>query len=86
MYESENINKILEMEELNLEEKLWLNRIGFLCFKKNAKFEHFYDLVRKLQNSNLESKLKLVVDLADVDNDELITKHEIEAIFVPSIV
>ncbi|CAD8209485.1 unnamed protein product [Paramecium octaurelia] len=86
MYESENINKILEMEELNLEEKLWLNRIGFLCFKKNAKFEHFYELVRKLQNSNLESKLKLVLDLADMDNDELITKHEIEAIFVPSIV
>lgn len=48
MYESENIIKIIEMEELNLEEKLWLNRIGFLCFKKNPKFEHFYDLIRKL--------------------------------------
>ncbi|CAD8128142.1 unnamed protein product [Paramecium sonneborni] len=85
-YESENINKILEMEELNLEEKIWLNRIAFLCFKKNFEKQQFFDYVRKLQNNNLESKLKLVLDLADVDNDGNITKHEIEAIFVTSIV
>lgn len=47
--ESQNIAKILNINELNVEDKLFLNRIAFLTFKKfknKAKFENFYKICK----------------------------------------
>jgi hypothetical protein len=53
-YDSENIVEILKMDELNLEEKIWLNRIGFLCSKKGEKFDFFYNCTKTLQTGSLD--------------------------------
>lgn len=53
-YDSENIVEILKMDEFNLEEKIWLNRIGFLCFKKGEKNVFFYNCTKTLQTGSLD--------------------------------
>ena len=74
------------MDELNLEEKIWLNRIGFLCSKKGEKFDFFYNCTKILQTGTLEQKIELLVDFSDLDNDGQVTKQEIMDIFTTSVV
>jgi len=57
--ESRNMQKILEIDQLNIEEKLFLNRLAFICFKKNRGnllLNSFTNLARYSQEGKLEKK------------------------------
>lgn len=57
--------------DLNLEEKLWLNRVVFLTLKREKDISYFKDLMLFFNNQKpIESKMKFLCELADEDDDE----------------
>lgn len=68
---SEQFDKIIDDPDFNIEEKLFLNRLAFLCFKNdiNATFDDYLKLCTILVDGMFEQKIKLLIDLIDEDND-----------------
>lgn len=68
---SQEFQAILEMENFNTEDKLFLNKIAFLIFRRHstlATYEHFYASCKKLQEGNEVQKLFLLLNLIDEDD------------------
>jgi len=68
--------KFFGLSSFNLEEKILINRVAFLTFKKRgakATYQDFEKHMKTLQEGNLEAKLMLFFDLIDEDSDGLIS-------------
>ncbi|KAL4481466.1 hypothetical protein ABPG74_007555 [Tetrahymena malaccensis] len=87
LQESRAFRTILNMTEFNIEEKLFLNRIAFLVFKRyrqKVTFKNFYSLCKILQEGFSEQKFILLLDFIDEDDSQEIDKDEIKKIFYTS--
>jgi hypothetical protein len=72
-----------------VEDKLFLNRLVFLAFKRHrhlALFKNFYDYCKILQEGLLEQRILLLSDLIDVSDDGEISKDEVIRLLVPSVI
>jgi len=71
----------------NVEEKLFLNRIAFLVFKRRgstATFNDIYKILRVLQDGPLEGKVFALFDLMDEDEDGYVNKDDMTKFFKAS--
>jgi len=68
----EYVRKFVDDENYNIEEKLMLNRIAFLNFKKRGgltKYTHFYRHVKTMEEGTFENKLFVFFEMVDEDDD-----------------
>ncbi|CAD8082237.1 unnamed protein product [Paramecium sonneborni] len=80
---------LIEDSTLRIEDKIFLNRIGFYLFRKKkqlAEIQLFLKYCSHLQIGQLEQKVILFFDLLDLNEDEEISKDELENQFLLSFV
>ncbi|CAK83449.1 unnamed protein product (macronuclear) [Paramecium tetraurelia] len=80
---------LIEDASLRIEDKIFLNRIAFCLFRKKknlAEIQLFLKQCSTLQLGQLEQKVILFFDLLDLNEDEEISKDELENQFLLSFV
>ena len=76
----------------NTEEKLFANRIAFLCFKQHGLSKKavwpgiFMERIKTLQTGSFEDRCSLLFKMGDEDDDTLITQGEMRKIFKQSFI
>lgn len=76
----DEVKKFFELKKFNLEEKLWMNRIAFMIFKKRGAkttYNDFYRQLKILEEAPLEAKVLLLFDLVDEDGDGSISVNDL---------
>ena len=79
-----SFEKIIEWPDLNIEDKLFINRMAFLIFKKyrlKANYKHFYKKLTDLQRGDFTELCDIFFDLIDENSNGLITFDECKKIF-----
>jgi len=77
------IRKFFEFSSFNTEEKLLINRVAFLIFKRRGAktaFNDFYRQMKILEEGTSESKIILLFDLLDEDSNGTIIVRDLEKV------
>lgn len=85
--ESRAFDDIMDMEEFNTEDKLFLNRLVFLAIKKHGiatTFEDFNKILLAFMHSTIEKKMLLLIDMIDEDSDQNLSNVELKNVLTPS--
>ena len=85
---NEALERFLQIEDLSVEDKLFLNRIAYLVFQRlgaEAVFEDFYKLCKVMQEGTFEQRLLLLLDFA-VEGDDVIDVNNLEQLLVASLI
>jgi len=80
----DEVRRFFDLNRFNLEEKLWMNRIAFMVFKKRGAkttYNDFYRQLKILEESQLEAKIILLFDLLDEDSDGSISVNDLLKLF-----
>ncbi|CAK78542.1 unnamed protein product (macronuclear) [Paramecium tetraurelia] len=80
---------IAEDSTLRLEDKIFLNRIAFQLFRKkkhSAEIQQFLRYCTILQTGQLEQRIFMFFDFIDINEDDQISKTELEGLFLASFV
>ncbi|CAD8178610.1 unnamed protein product [Paramecium pentaurelia] len=80
---------IAEDPTLRLEDKIFLNRIAFQLFRKkkhSAEIQQFLKQCTILQSGQLEQRIFMFFDFIDINEDDQISKSELEGLFLTSFV
>jgi len=78
--QQEPIRNFAQADKFNTEEKLFMNEIAFLVFKRKgirATFRDFLERIKILQEGGFQEKVELIFELVDRDDDNHITQNEV---------
>jgi hypothetical protein len=70
---------------LNCEEQFFMNRIAFMKFKQygaQLNLSKVFECIKRLQSGEVEEKLRILLDLLDINDNRLILKSEFEKLLV----
>jgi hypothetical protein len=75
----------LNNSSFNYEEQFFINRIAFMKFKEygaSLSVIKVFEILKSLQTSNYEEKLRIVLNILDIHDNKLISRTEFEKLLV----